>query len=117
MRGSHGTKPAVSPLPYRNYDELRRIATELLDYLKTPWEGDRIAEGGMRGLLTVIRFVLDATNGVDRTELLEGLGLIAEMEIESEDDTDVLSQAWLTADDIASRLRARLKELKYWWEP
>ena len=32
-------------------------------------------------------------------------------------DADDLVDAWLTVDDLASRTRARLIELKYWWTP
>ena len=32
-------------------------------------------------------------------------------------DADELVDAWLSADDLASRIRSRLIELKYWWTP
>jgi hypothetical protein len=46
----------------------------------------------------------------------ELLGIVAQMEIEEMDDTDEMVAAWLTADDIANRLRNVLKENKYWWD-
>lgn len=49
--------------------------------------------------------------------LSEGLRTAAEQPIEDFVDPDELAQAWLTADDIAGRLRDRLRELRYWWEP
>jgi hypothetical protein len=33
------------------------------------------------------------------------------------EDTDEVMAAWLTADDIASRLRAVLVEANVWWSP
>lgn len=60
MKGSHGVKPAVEPLSYADADELRRIVENCLEYLKTPWEGDRIAEGGMRMILTMAQYTLDS---------------------------------------------------------
>jgi hypothetical protein len=55
----------------------------------------------------------------DEDETVEGLaavlGVAAEYEIE-EMGTDELVPAWLTADDVANRIRERLKELKYWWD-
>lgn len=41
----------------------------------------------------------------------------ATVRIEDIEDTDYLARSWLTVDDVESRLRNRLKELKYWWEP
>lgn len=55
----------------------------------------------------------------DTPEPRDMLGLLHEMaqfDIEEAEDTDELVAAWLTADDITSRLRSRLQELHYWWD-
>ena len=49
--------------------------------------------------------------------IIDLLSQIASLTIEDEDDPEILAAAWLTADDITARLRARLVELKYWWTP
>jgi len=62
-----------------------------------------------------------ALGDVEEIEVDGGLGMVevlaalAETPIEDMDNADELSAAWLTADDIASRIRARLQEMKYWW--
>jgi hypothetical protein len=42
------------------------------------------------------------------------LAAVAEMPIEDM-EVDELNDAWLTADDIASRIRDRMIECKRWW--
>lgn len=54
---------------------------------------------------------------VESLDLNGLLALIAESYLEDLDDMDQVSQAWLTADDIASRLRGVLQENDYWWTP
>jgi len=68
-------------------------------------------------LLDIIKAQLDVEEvDVEDAGVDELLQAVAEEPIEEWDDTDELSARWLTADDIASRTRARLRELKYWWE-
>jgi hypothetical protein len=45
------------------------------------------------------------------------LGTVAATPLEDMEDTDEVMAAWLTADDIASRLRAVLVEANVWWSP
>jgi len=59
---------------------------------------------------------LDNEGGEEEVTLNELLAEAATAPIE-EMDSDELVDAWLTADDLASRMRARLIELKYWWTP
>jgi len=47
---------------------------------------------------------------------LDLLTTLAGMQFEVYDDTDELVPLFFTADDIASRLRGRLRELGYWWK-
>ena len=48
-------------------------------------------------------------------DLLPLLAQAAEQPIEKMDDVETLATAWLTAEDITARLRARLIEERYWW--
>jgi hypothetical protein len=43
------------------------------------------------------------------------LAACAQMSIEDMVETDLLREAWSTADDITSRLRYVLNEQKAWW--
>jgi hypothetical protein len=66
-------------------------------------------------LLDTVDDALKDTN--PETESALGmLNLLAEEPIEQWEDVDSLANLWLTADDIAARMRARLLQKKYWWE-
>jgi hypothetical protein len=118
MKGSHGMKPPVAPYPNVDLALLKPMVLDVLKYIKElPWPGDRIREDKMAAILTMARYILDQKEGsASGSDVGELLREIAEQPIEEWEDTVTMSEWWLTADDIAARMRARLKELKYWWE-
>lgn len=63
----------------------------------------------------VIEETLGLIPPADAEVLLQRLAM--ERLEEMDDDLDKVSRCWLTADDIASRLRDILREHKYWWQP
>lgn len=52
----------------------------------------------------------------DTDDLLQMQKEVAAISVEDITDGDLLTQAWLNADDHQGRIRQRLKDLKYWWE-
>jgi hypothetical protein len=62
--------------------------------------------------LTIARVLSEDRADGDLSDLL---AQAAEQPIEDMDDIDALAAMWLTADDIAARLRSRLQEERYWW--
>jgi hypothetical protein len=122
MPGSHGPKPPVSPRPYAGLMDIKRMVREVLGYTRNYlWPGDRINREQLTKLLAISHFILslegDEVDEVDEVESLPALlERVASIQIEDEDDTTMLAAAWLTADDIADRLKHQLKERKYWWE-
>jgi hypothetical protein len=124
MKGSHGQKPAVGPLPIQGLGELQRIVlASIEEIIDKPWPGDRLAEGLMRSLLTVFHHVLEETGYYDGETPEDGtsdieymLCAIAAYPIEDMEGED-LDNAWLTVDDIHDRIKARMVDTNRWWTP
>jgi len=125
MKGSHGQKPDVGPMPISGLGDLQRIVlASIIEITDKPWPGDRLSEGLMRSLLTIFRHVLEETGYYDgetpeddeMSEIGRMLCQIAEYPIEDVEGED-LDNAWLTVDDIHDRIKARMVETNRWWTP
>ena len=104
MTSSHGTKPAVGPYRFRDPDMLRRVLDKLLRELVKPWQGDRLSEAQMRGILTAVWFTQTHLDGETMVDNIENLAMI---DIENMEEVDGIPDAIASLLNITDRLQAR----------
>jgi hypothetical protein len=104
MKGSHGTKPAVGPYRLKDPRMLRNLTESTLEGLVQPWQGDRLSETLMRGMLTLCWFTLEHLDGEDLTTWARWM---AEVEIENLEEVDAIPDLIATLTDVIERLQSR----------
>lgn len=122
MKGSHGTKRAVTAYPIPGDPEgLRLMILKVREHLQRSWKNDQLSEDAVRSILTFMDIAEERAAGMEEENppepdepslayklLAERVDDIAEMFLEDIDDD--CAEIIKTMEDILNRLRDHHEE-------